>query len=322
MTAILRHPFPFDPTYGYDGLDALKAVPVPEAPRDFANFWEARYAAARRIDPKAEVSSDGWWLENHLVRTVRFSTTRDYTLSGWLVTPRAEPIHRLAVVGHGYGSCPSPTEIPPLRETAFLYPCFRGLGPSATDALPSDPAQHVVAGIEDRETYVIGGCVEDVWCGVSALTGLFPEAAENVVFLGVSFSGGLGALAAPWDERIKRVHLEVPTFGQQPMRLELPGVGSAAGLQAYARDVAKEPLLDTLQYFDAAIAARFLTVPVHYANALFDPVVPPPTQFAVYNGTPRSIRSLTVLTAGHFEYPRQAAEQDALRTTIAEFFGR
>ncbi|MCF7996350.1 MAG: acetylxylan esterase, partial [Chromatiaceae bacterium] len=42
-------------------------------------------------------------------------------------------------------------------------------------------------------------------------------------------------------------------------------------------------LKETLAYYDAGSAARFIRQPMLVAAALFDPSVAPPTQFAIYN---------------------------------------
>lgn len=57
------------------------------------------------------------------------------------------------------------------------------------------------------------------------------------------------------------------------------------------------------------------------AAALFDPSVPPPGQFAVYNA-PTGAGELHVLEAGHFEYGGTQAEQTELDAVTAAFFAR
>ena len=47
-------------------------------------------------------------------------------------------------------------------------------------------------------------------------------AARRLDYMGISFGGGIGALALPWDERFHRAHLNVPSFGHHPLRLTLP----------------------------------------------------------------------------------------------------
>jgi len=106
-------------------------------------------------------------------------------------------------------------------------------------------------------------------------------AARRLDYLGISFGGGIGALALPWDERFHRAHLNVPSFGHHPLRLALPGVGSGEAVRRYQQRTGRA--LATLRSFDAAAAARYLRIPVHVAAARFDPAVPPPGQFAIYN---------------------------------------
>jgi len=78
-------------------------------------------------------------------------------------------------------------------------------------------------------------------------------------------------------------------------------------------------VMETLRYYDAAIAASFMTRPVHVAAALLDPVVAPPGQFAVYNALAGD-RRLFVLDAGHLEYPGQQRQQRHLVQDLQEFF--
>ncbi|WP_295438709.1 acetylxylan esterase [uncultured Thiodictyon sp.] len=125
--------------------------------------------------------------------------------------------------------------------------------------------------IDQRSRYILGGCVEDVWTGVSALLGLVPELTGHLGYLGISLGGGIGAMALAWDERIAWGHLNVPSFGDQPRRLVLPSTGSAAAVQRYARTAGQ--VLETLAYYDSAVAARHIRQPMHVAAARFDPAL-------------------------------------------------
>lgn len=124
-------------------------------------------------------------------------------------------------------------------------------------------------------------------------------------------------MALAWDDRIARGHLNVPSFGHQPLRLALPSIGSAEAVQRYAGTHSQ--VLDTLAYFDAAVAARHIRQPMHVAAARFDPAVAPPGQFAVYNAIPGDKR-LVVLDAGHFGYPNQAHQERVLLEQLWAFF--
>jgi cephalosporin-C deacetylase len=159
--------------------------------------------------------------------------------------------------------------------------------------------------------------VDDVWTGVSALLGLFPNLAGHIGYLGISFGGGIGAMALAWDDRIGRGHLCVPSFGHQPLRLSLPTTGSGAAVQRFARTQGN--VLATLAYYDAAVAARHIRQPMHVAAARFDPAVAPPGQFAVYNAIPGNKR-LYVLDAGHFDYPGRARQDQEVLAELRAFF--
>ncbi|MEU1296264.1 acetylxylan esterase [Streptomyces sp. NPDC005840] len=313
--APLVHDFPFDPTHGYD-LPRLLAVPAPDGPADFAGFWRARHASALRVDPEPRV---GPWttVDGVRVADVSYTSADGVRIGGWLTVPADGPVVQGCVAAHGYGgrSAPDPWQSPP--GTATLWPCLRGLGTrSELPGVPPASAGHVLHGIGSRDTYLIGGCVADVWCAATALRLLVPETGDRLTYLGTSFGGGIGALALPWDDRFDAAGLTVPTFGNHPLRVTLRCTGSGESVRArFAEDPS---VLDVLAYFDAATAARHLRIPVHVGAALFDPSVPPPGQFAIHNAL-AGPRELLVLRAGHFEHPGERAETAALEDAQRRF---
>lgn len=319
MATPTKHGFDFDPSYGY-GLERLRAVKPPPAPPGFDLFWERRYRRARAVVPaptlaRSAIRHPDWHIED-----IAFASTGGFTIRGWLMVPKRGPVKRGLVVGHGYGGREAPDLALPVTETAMLFPCFRGLSLSARPPISSNPAWHVLHNIDDPEKYVIGGCVEDVWVSVSVLAELLPETAGAIGYSGISFGGGIGALAIPFDPRIDRGFLEVPTFGNRPLWVTLPTTGSAASVQVYRRN---HPEIDeTLRFFDAAIAATRITVPMLVAVACFDPAVAPPCQFSVANAVPKAnCDEIFILDAGHFDYPEAAAQHDLLNRAVRRFFG-
>ena len=283
QTALVNHLHPFDPTYGY-GIEQLLAVPSPEGPADFCHFWEETYAEVRRVDlalTHREVKSPSSYFR---LFEVEFNSLGGVRIGAWVTIPTEGKITCGKVMGHGYGTSVAPEFTPTPYSAASIFFCARGLGRSEQSPIPNMTPLHVVHGIESRETYVWRGCVADVWCAASALLELYPEVEGNLFYHGASFGGGLGALALPWDSRFQRAFLGVPTFGNHPLRLDLPCSGSGNALtERYRVDPA---ILDVLVYFDAATAARFIKIPVLLDLALFDPGVPPPGQFAVGNAIP------------------------------------
>jgi cephalosporin-C deacetylase len=311
------HPFPFDPHYGYD-LDGLLQVPAPEEPEDFTVFWRTLFERARKIAVQPTWHEVDSRHDQYRLFDVEFFSLDRFRVRGWVLLPRHEPVERGVVIGHGYGGRDGPDWDIPIPRAAMIFPCARGLSRSATPALSADPALHVLNGIQNRHAYILGRCTADtLWCAASALLELAPEAGNRLDYLGISFGGGIGALGLAWDERFQRAHLNVPSFGQQPLRLHWPCVGSGEAVRRYNQRWGN--VLDVLAYFDGAAAAQHINIPVHVAAALFDPAVPPPGQYAIYNAL-AGPKELFVLQAGHFEHPGTATEAEALKQALAAFF--
>lgn len=303
-----------DATYGYDLPDLLAVEPCPE-PSGFAAHWRARYRRALQVDTAAVTTPMGRDGEHELF-TVQFTSTDQRQIGGWLALPADGPARRAVVQSHGYGGRDGPDDLALTPGTAVLWPVARGQ-PSASLApdLPTSPHEHVLVGIESSDTYILGGCVEDLWCAATVLL----EVAGSVPlgFIGGSFGGGVGALALPWDERFRSAALRVPSFGQHDLRLQMPCTGSGESVRT--RVAAAPETREVLRYFDASSAAARITIPVLTACALWDPAVPPPGQFAVHNAIPDG--TLHVMSAGHAQYPGDAAELADWNQRLRQFLG-
>lgn len=316
------HDFPFDPAYGRT-LDELLRVEAPAAPGDFEAFWRARHREARAVVTAPELGPVEEERDGVRLHAVTFTSVGGVRLGGWVALPVDGPAEHGFVVGHGYGGRERPgPDVPlPLPRSAAILPCVRGMGGRGlVPGIPAEAAGHVLHGIDARDTYVIGDCVADLWCAASALQEVLPQLAgpARLGYLGESFGGGLGALALPWDDRFRAAQLTVPTFGNHPLRLTLPCAGSGESVRAHHR--LHPAVTEVLRYFDAATAATRLELPTLVAAALFDPAVPPPGQFAVYNALPGP-RELLVLRAGHFAYRGIVEETAGLVARRARFFG-
>lgn len=309
--------YDFDPRYGYS-LAQLLAVTPPKEPKNFDAFWQTRYHNALTVDPKMQIriinnNEHGW-----RVFEIRYTSTDNFPIRGWLLLPCTGEVKRGFIIGHGYGGRNAPDFHLPFTDAALFFPCSRGLGLSASPTISAEPYWHVLHDINQTDRYILGSCVEDLWLGVSALLQLFPQLTGHLGYLGISFSGGIGALALPWEHRITRGHLNMPTFGHHPLRLRLPTRGSTHSLQQFYC-THKKHTLKTLRYYDAALAAKRITMPMHCACALFDPCVAPPAQFAIYNAL-TATKELFVLTAGHHSYPEQEQQKQQLIAELDGFF--
>jgi cephalosporin-C deacetylase len=208
---------------------------APAAAAGFDAFWRPRYERALGVAPRPVVGEGADAHPDWVVHDIAYTSTDGFEIGGWLLVPRAGEVRRGLVVGHGYGGREGPDFDVPVTETAVLFPCFRGLSRSARAPISTDPAWHVLHDIDKPERYILGGCVEDLWVAVSVLTGLYPELAGRIGYSGMSFGGGIGALALAFESRIDRGHLVVPTFGNIPVWLSLKTVGSGNAVQTYRR---------------------------------------------------------------------------------------
>jgi cephalosporin-C deacetylase len=297
----LKDPHPFDPTYGYDA-ERLLAVPAPTGPEDFEAFWKRTYEETREVPLTLEQRRiENRWSDYFTAYEVEFNSLGGVRIGGWLTAPKQGPIEHGIVMGHGYGG----REEPHFERGAIaIAPCARGFNRSARADIPGEAYRHVLNGIKNRETYSHRGCAADLWSAASALLELHPELSGKLHYGGVSFGGGIGALALPWDDRFRKAFLQVPSFGNHPLRVTLPCVGSGEPVRTYYR---RHPeVLDVLAYFDAATAAKRIRIPVLAAPAVFDPVVPPPGQFAICNAL--GTKEIFVHTTGHFPSPTEMVE--------------
>ena len=242
-----------------------------------------------------------------------------WELGGWLAVPVDKPVTRGIVIGHGYAGRQGPEVEWCVPGAALFFPCVRGLGLSRREGVSQVPQRHVLVGIESPETSILRGCVTDIWSAASALIECVPEAAVRLDFVGASMAGGLGIMAMAFDERFSAGHVEIATFGHHRLRLRLACIGSGHALTLYSRE--HPGVVDTLSYLDPAVAVQFLKRPVQHACALFDPLVPPPGQFAIYNAHAGPKR-FCKLTAGHWDYPDYADERERLNRRIERFFSR
>jgi cephalosporin-C deacetylase len=316
----LSHSFPFDPTGGYSPESLRDLKPTIEEPADFADFWQATFDEAMAapldwsIKPSVHPGN-----AHHEVFDIEFAGLLGNRIGGWITKPRDQIIRRGFLVGHGYGGRDLPDLDIPADGYASIQPVCSGLPTrSLHPGIPSLGGEHVLHGIDQREAYLHRHCVMDLWRAASVLHEAVPESRPRLDYLGGSFGGGIGALALPWDKRIRSAYLCVPSFGNHPLRLQLPCSGSGEAVRLLAQ---KHPeIRGVLAYFDAALAARHTRIPVVVAAAAFDPAVPPAGQYSVYHslGGPKE---LYPLTAGHYDgYPGQSREDLEIKQLLQRFF--
>jgi cephalosporin-C deacetylase len=311
------HEFPFDPSYGHDLHELLK-VGAPPAPGGFDRFWESRYEQTRAVAPNITTRATSFSNDLYDIREIEFDSIGGFRVGGWVSIPRNRAVTVGLIMGHGYGGREMPEVWTQPTSTAAIFPCARGFHRSAHPDWPGEGGRHVLTGIASKETYSHGLCAADLWAAGTALTELCPGIADNLVYYGTSFGGGIGAMAVPWDPRIQRAFLDVPSFGNHPLRVTLRCAGSGEFVRHHVRH--HPEAMDVLAFFDSAIHAQRIQAPTLVAAALFDPAVPPPGQFAVHNAL-QCQKSLFIRTAGHFTYPEEPTEMATMRHQAMQWLG-
>jgi len=310
---MISHTFPFDPTCGYTHDQLLAITPPDTEPADFEAFWRSTYDETRAI--RSAVAARPVWSPDPdtEVFEVTFTSFANARIGAFVSRPKSS--RGGLVIGHGYGAFAGPVL---RRDLTVIVPCIRGFGLSTAPSLPWTSSQHVLCGIQSRDTYILRGAVADLWRAASVLLELYPDAAANLVYSGGSFGGGLGALALPWERRWRAAYLDVPTFGHHPLRLRYPSNGSGESVRTYH---AEHPEVEAvLAYYDAATAATYIRTPVVCTPALFDPTVVPPGQFAVNNAIPVALRQTFVLEAGHWTFAGDAPVRQAAAAAVDALF--
>ncbi|MBE6404201.1 MAG: acetylxylan esterase [Lentisphaerae bacterium] len=289
----IEHNFEFDPTNGMSQTELLATAPgVP--PEGFEDFWQTHYEQVTAKKVEYTVEAELWSpRSNEKIYRVR---VRNYDgVEFVMFVARPENSCGGLVVGQGYGNPGMPNLSLYGLTTAFA--CVRGLGFSQCRDIPWQVNEHVLHGIADKYTYILYGVIADQWTTASVLLDMFPDTAANLNYTGASMGGGMGALLLPWDKRFKAAYLNVPTFGAE-IRFEHQSIGSGEACRKY---IAEHPeAREVLAWFDASAAAKYITIPVCVAPALFDPCVAPAGQFSVANAIADEYKTQFIRDVGHF----------------------
>lgn len=308
----ISHPFSFDPSYGYSTDQLLAITREGAEPPGFVDFWQQLHEKSEGVP--LEITTEELRSPDPSFRLVLafYTVYPDYRVGAWIISPVDSSEVRFGVVcGHGYGGREEPEWDKAAPDRIVIFPVAPGFQISASSGLPlNDAPRHVIHGIEDKETYVLGSCACALWRAIDVLGAVSPHPLEQFHYCGWSFGGGIGALMLPWEPRFTSAELGQPTFGNHPVRLQAECVGSG---EAVRRLHAIRPQIgNTLAFFDAAIAARHLKIPVVFGCATFDPAVPPPGQFSVANAHPGPKR-ISIFVTGHFDYVHEKSHDEERR---------
>ena len=307
----ITHKFPFDPTNGYT-LEKLLEIRAPESPEGFEEFWRNNYAAVMAKKPEYTVEAELWSpRKNEKIYRIRVKNYDGVEFVMWISRP--ENSQGGLVVGQGYGNPGMPCLSRYSLTTAFA--CVRGLGFSHSLNIPWEVKEHVLYGVESKENYILRGVIADQWMTASVLLDMFPDTADNLNYTGGSMGGGMGALLLAWDKRFKAAYLNVPTFGAE-IRFDFQSTGSGESCRQYV--IEHPESRKVFAYFDASVAAKYITIPVCCTPALFDPCVAPVGQFSICNSIRDEFKTVYIREVGHFPATEKDLEVEKQITAWCE----
>lgn len=288
-------------TCGYT-KEQLLAVKGEEPVQGFEEFWRKQYERATSCKLDYTVEGEVWspYPDIRIYR-VSFIACDGFKIGMWVSRP--EKSYGGQIITQGYGNVVKPFVSKELPLTTAM-PCVPGLGISMCKEIPWQVQHHAAYGFEDPEKYVLVAGIRNIWTCISILIDMFPDVKDNISCFGGSLGGGMGALAIPWDPRIKAAELSVPTLGGRIMLEYLRNPTDPSYVRA-TKAMESEANMRTFDLCNAASAARFIRVPVLVTPALSDNNVPPPGQFAVANSIPEEYRYLRLREIGH-GYPSEA----------------
>ncbi len=319
---MIPHPFDFDPTYGYSRNELLSIVPPSTEPPGFPDFWHALRDRSGRVPLNLALEELLSPDPDYRLIEATFTIHPGYRVGAWVICPReVSGVRYGIVVGHGYGGREAAEWDKAGLDRAVIFPVAPGFHISAHPHLPfNDASLHVIHGIDNKDDYLLGACACALWRSIDVLESIVPGRIGHFHYLGWSFGGGMGALILPWEPRFSSAELGQPTFGNHPLRLRVKCAGSGESVRQL--HVGNPQIEETLSFFDAATTAKYLTIPVVFGCALFDPAVPPPGQFSVANAHPGRKR-ISVFLTGHFDYQYDAipSEESLHRNNLAELLG-
>lgn len=276
----------------------LSRVADPTPPSGFQQFWstwhDRVWAVAASLNPLADLAAADIPGLTHIMTSVG-----GVRLGCRVDLPTGSSVPRgVVIVLHGYGMGAREPLVAPTglleRGLATVTLRVRGYPGSQADTgdLLAAPGGYATHGIDNAESWVVGGAVADVVCAFRAARALFGDALP-VSIQGESFGGGLAVIAASViavRDGVFRLAIGLPTLGDWAWRLAQPppetfggSLGDHVRSWLMTHPEKRESVLRTLRLFDAVTHARRVACPVVCKLALVDEVVPAPAAASVFN---------------------------------------
>ncbi|KLN33216.1 acetylxylan esterase [Cellulosimicrobium cellulans] len=292
-------------------LDELEAyAPALDEPADLDAFWartlDGSRAAGGNLAETVRLERVDAGLETVVVDDVTFPGFDAQPVKAWLVRPAAAahaaaagdgPPLTAVVEYLGYGGgrgLPHEHLLWASAGYAHLVVDTRGQGSGwgaggdTPDPVGSGPATpgFLTRGILDPREHYYRRVITDAVRAVDAVRTVDGIDPDRVAVTGVSQGGGLTIAVAGLTEGLVAAMPDVPFLTHYRRAVEItdrPPYSEITRYLAVHREH-EDAVFRTLSYLDGASLARRATAPALFSVALMDPVCPPSTVYAAYNG--------------------------------------
>lgn len=261
-----------------------------ELPDDFAEFWRATLAEARKDETPPSAVPVETPLAAIEVFDVTFPGFGGDPVRAWLRLPRHRAGRLPAVVhftGYGAGRGHAIDDLTwAAAGYAHLVMDTRGQGDGSTPDGPwGDSTGYVTRGLGDPAGYYYRRVLTDAARAVDAVRLLPGVDPDRVAVLGNSQGAGIALAAGYLASGVAAVLAQAPFLADLPGALTLSRNGPYRELaDLLARDRARrDRALATLRYFDVVNFARLAHAPAWFSAGLDDDITPPETVFAAHN---------------------------------------
>lgn len=273
-------------------------LPDIPTPRDFDAFWAETLAQSRASAWAPQVTRIESPVSSFEIFDVSFSGYAGDPIGGWFIVPAGTDGPLPTIVEYnGYGGgrgLPHERLAWPSCGFAYFLMDTRGQGsawgtggstPDPHGAGPSAPG-FMTRGIEDPASYYYRRVFTDAVLAIDAVRSLDRVDADRVAVCGGSQGGGIAIAAAGLSNGLIGALPEVPFlchFERAVGMTERDPYQEIVRYLAVHRDAVAN-VFSTLAYFDGANFATRASAPALFSVALMDPICPPSTVYAAFNG--------------------------------------
>lgn len=279
-------------------LDELVSyLPERDEPADFAAFWSATLADARRHDTAPTFTPHDAGLTLVDVYDVRFPGFGGHPVAGWLLVPAGarEPLPCVVgYLGNGGGrGFPFEWLTWPNAGYVHLLMDTRGQGGKLQPGATGDPAGSsgpvtpgtITRGILDPHEYYYRRVYTDAVRAVDAARAHPAVDPDRIVVAGGSQGGSLALAAAGLSDGLAGAVVDVPSLCHFRRALDVVEGNAYQEIWMFLRTHRDrlDQVFRTLSYVDGVNFAARARAPALFSVGLMDTTCPPSTVYAAYN---------------------------------------